>query len=300
MKLIVLGTSASTPSKERNLSSILLNFNGLNYLFDCPEGTQRQLMKAKASYMKIHAVFLSHFHGDHILGLPGLIATMSMHQRDYPLLVFGPKGIKEKIEKALELSLLKVNFEIKAIELKQGKIMEEEKFFVECFKLKHDVPCYGFVFKEKDSLGKFNREKALSLGIPEGPLWRQLQKGKKIKVGNKTFKPKDVLDESKRKIGKKVSFVFDTLADSGYVNKVKESDVLFHESTFLDKMKERAKETMHSTAREAGKIAAKAKVKRLVLFHFSPRHKETEKFDVEAREFFGNVTAARDLQEIEL
>jgi len=300
MKLFVLGTSASTPSKERNLSSILLNFDGLNYLFDCPEGTQRQLMKAKLSYMKIHSIFLSHLHGDHILGLPGLIATMSMHQRDYPLHVFGPKGIKETIKKSLELSLLKVNFEIKVNELQAGKILEEKNFSVETFKLKHDIPCFGFVFKEKDSLGKFSREKALKLGIPEGPLWGQLQKGKKVKVGKKTFFPKDVLDESKKKNGKKISFVFDTLANNSYISKIKESDVLFHESTFIEKMKERAKETMHSTAKDAGKIAEKAGVKKLVLFHFSPRHKETEKFEIEAREFFGNVTAAKDLDEIEV
>ncbi len=300
MKLFVLGTSASTPSKERNLSSILLNFDGLNYLFDCPEGTQRQLMKAKLSYMKIHSIFLSHLHGDHILGLPGLIATMSMHQRDYPLYVFGPKGIKETIKKSMELSLLKVNFEIKTVELKAGKILEEENFFIEAFKLKHDIPCFGFVFKEKDSLGKFSRETALKLKIPEGPLWSALQKGKKVKVGKKTFYPKDVLDESKKKTGKKISFVFDTLANNSYISKVKESDVLFHESTFIEKMKERAKETMHSTAKDAGKIAEKAKVKKLVLFHFSPRHKETEKFEIETREFFGNVIAAKDLDEIEV
>jgi len=296
MRLTVLGTSASTPSKERNLSAIMLNFEGLNYLFDCPEGTQRQLMKAKSSYMKIHAIFLSHFHGDHILGLPGLLATMSMHQRDYPLFVFGPKGVKEKVQKALEISLLKVNFEIKAIEVKEGKIFEEEKFFVECFKLNHEIPCYGFVFKEKDSLGQFQREKALKLGIPEGPLWSQLHKGIKVKVGKKTFKPEDVIDVSKKKTGKKISFVFDTLANNSYINKIKDSDVLFHESTFLEKLKDRAKETMHSTAKDASKIAAKAKVKKLVLFHFSPRHKDTEKFDIEAREFFGNVVAAKDLE----
>lgn len=300
MKLTVLGTSASTPSKERNLSAVMLNFNGLNYLFDCPEGTQRQLMKAKLSYMKIHAIFLSHFHGDHILGLPGLIATMSMHQRDYPLLVFGPKGVKETVQKSLALSLLKVNFEIKAIEVKQGKIFEEEKFFVEAFKLKHDIPCYGFVFKEKDSLGKFQREKALKLGVPEGPLWKELHKGKKVKVGKKTFKPEDVVDSSKKKVGKKVSIVFDTLANNSYIPKIRDSDVLLHESTFLEKLKERAKETMHSTAKGAARIAVKAKVKKLVLFHFSPRHKETEKFDIEAREFFGNVIAAKDLEEIEV
>ncbi len=300
MKLIILGTSASTPSKERNLSAVMINFDGLNYLFDCPEGTQRQLMKAKASYMKIHAIFLSHYHGDHILGLPGLLATMSMHQRDYPLIVFGPKGIKEKIKQALDLSLLKVNFEVKGIETRQGKIFEEEKFFVEAFKLNHEIPCYGYVFKEKDSLGKFQREKALKLGIPEGPLWSELQKGKKIKTGKKVFKPEDVLDESKKKTGKKISIVFDTLPNKSYLNKIKESDVLVHESTFLEKLKERAKETRHSTAKQAGRTAEKANVKKLVLFHFSPRHKETEKFDIEAREFFGNVIAAKDLDEIEV
>jgi len=300
MKLTVLGTSASTPSKQRNLSAVMLNFDGLNYLFDCPEGTQRQLMSAKLSYMKIQAIFLSHFHGDHILGLPGLIATMSMHQRDYPLYIFGPKGVKEKIQKALEISLLKVNFEIKTTEVKQGIILEEEKFLVEAFKLNHDIPCYGYVFKEKDSLGKFSREKALKLEIPEGPLWGQLQKGKKVKSGKKTFKPEDVLDTTNKKTGKKISFVFDTLADNSYINKIKDSDVLFHESTFLEKLKDRAKETMHSTAKQAAKAAVKSKAKKLVLFHFSPRHKDTEKFENEARELFGNVIAAKDLEEIEI
>jgi len=300
LKATVLGSSCSTPTKDRNLSAVNLNFNGLNYLFDCPEGTQRQMMKAKVSYMKVHAIFLSHFHGDHILGLPGLIATMSMHQRDSPLFVFGPKGVKEKVKKSVELSLLKVNFELKAIEVREGVLLNEENFFVSAVRLNHDIPCYGYIFKEKDSQGKFLREKALALGIPEGPLWGELQKGKTIEFKGKKFRPEQVLDTKNKKIGKKISVICDTLPSSHYVKAIEHSDLLFHESSFLEEMKKRAKHTFHCTAMQAAGIAEKAKVKKLILFHLSPRHKDTEKFEIEARQVFADSIVAEDLMEFEL
>jgi ribonuclease Z len=299
MKVTFLGTSASTPTKDRHLASVNINFDGKNYLFDCPEGTQMQLMKGGISYMKIAAIFLSHFHGDHFLGLPGLLATMSMHQRETPLLIYGPKGVKEKVEKAINLSMLNVNFDVKTKEIKEGLILNEKNFLVKAFKLKHDVPCYGFVFKEKDKLGEFNRQKAVKLGVPVGPSFKQLADGKTVIVKGKRIKPEDVMDFSKAKPGRKVSFVFDTLPQ-GYVNKIKDSDLLIHESTFLSELGKRAKQTLHCTAKQAAQAAEKAKVKKLYLFHFSSRHKKNEDFEFEARTVFAQSFAAKDLMSLEL
>ena len=300
IKLVVLGTSASNPTVERNLSATALQFEGKWLLFDCPEGTQRQMMSAGVSYMKVQYLFISHFHADHFLGLPGLIATMSMHGRDYPLYVFGPEGIREQIKKVLSLALFRQGFEIEAKEIRRGKILEEEKFLVEAVPLKHEVKCFGFVFKEKDKEGEFQRKKAEQLGIPEGHLWSRLQKGQAIKFEGKTFIAEQVMDYSKGKKGKKISVISDTLPFDGYVDAIRESDVLVHEATFLEKMKARARETKHSTAKQAGAIAEKARVKKLVLTHISPRHKDAKEVENEARQEFANVVVAEDFMEMEV
>ena len=299
MKITFLGTSASTPTKERHLACVNINYDGKNYLFDCPEGTQMQMMAGKISYMKVGAIFLSHFHGDHFLGLPGLLATMSMHQRETPLTIFGPKGVKEKVLNAIKLSMLGVNFEVKTKELKEGIVLDDKKVVVKAFKLKHDVPCYGFVFKEKDKPGRFNRKKAVALGVPVGPLFKKLSDGKTVTVKGRKVKPGEVMDYSKGKQGRKVSLVFDTLPQ-GYLSRIKDSDVLIHESTFLGKLVARAKETFHCTAGQAARMAKKAKAKKLYLFHFSSRHKKNQDFETEARQTFAQSFAAQDLMSFEL
>lgn len=300
MRLIVLGTSCSNPTVERNLTATALQFEGNWFLFDCPEGTQRQMMKTGVSYMRVHSIFLSHFHADHVLGLPGLIATMSMHERDLPLNVFGPKGTKQEIEKVMNLALMKKSFEIHVKEVGRGKILEGEKYFVEAVPLKHGVPCLGFVFKEKDKEAEFQREKALKLGIPEGPLWSQLQKGKKVKVKGKEFSPEQVLDYSKGRKGKKVSIIMDTLPSDSYFDAIMESDVLIHEAAFLEKHISRAKETKHCTAKQAAWVAEQVKAKKLVIVHISPRYKSNKDVENEARQEFGNVVVPKDLEEIEV
>lgn len=300
IKLVFLGTGGSTPTKQRGLACLGLNFAGENFLFDCPEGTQRQMMSSGVSYMKVHAIFLSHFHGDHVLGVPGLIATMNMHERSEPLKIFGPRGISQFVETALELASLETKFEVQATEVRNGTIFEEKAFCVNAFPVKHDVACYGYSFIEKGNLGKFNKEKALKLGIPEGPLFRQLQEGKAVKWQGKTFKPEQVLEKHLARKDRKVSFVIDTLPSSSYVAAIADSDVLVHESSFLEEMKERAKQTYHCTARQAAEIAKRAGVKTLYLTHFSPRHKQTEKFEIEARRVFANSIAAKELMEVEV
>jgi len=301
VKVVFLGTSASTPSKERNLSSTCINFNGQNFLFDCSEGTQRQLMSSGLSFMKVDFIFLSHFHGDHILGLPGLLATMTMQERQKELFIAGPKGIGAKVKSALWLSGFQPTFPLKIIELK-GKqvVLKEKNFKITAFPLRHDIPCFGFVFEEIKPQGKFVREKALKLGIPEGPLWRQLQEGKAVKVAGKTFKPADVLDFDKAKKGKKIAIVMDTLPKYS-LSEIKDADLLVHEACFTEEFKDRAKHTRHSTAVQAAGIAKKTNAKRLVITHVSTRHqKDISVLEKEAQSVFANSKVAKELEEIEL
>ena len=300
MRLIVLGTSCSNPTVERNLTATALQFEGNWFLFDCPEGTQRQMMKSGVSYMRVHSIFLSHFHADHVLGLPGLIATMAMHERDVPLYIYGPRGTKKEIEKIMDLALMKKNFEIRIKEVNNGQIYKGEKYTVEAFPLKHGVPCIGFVFKEKDKTGTFQREKALKLKIPEGPLWSKLQTGKDITVKGKKFKPEQVMDYAKGRKGKKIAIVMDTLPSDSYFDAIKNSDVLIHESAFLEKHISRAKETKHCTAKQAAWVAEQTGAKKLVLVHISPRYKKNKDVENEARQEFGNVVVPKDLEEIEI
>ncbi|MBI4210654.1 MAG: ribonuclease Z [Candidatus Diapherotrites archaeon] len=300
IKIVFLGTSASVPTKERNLSSVAIRFEGEWLLFDAPEGTQRQMMMAKTSYLKINHLFISHLHADHILGLGGLLATMNIHGRDWPLTVYGPKGIDEAVRASTELAMLQPGFEVKCVQSRKGTVLETDKFTISAVPLDHEIPCFGYIFTERDKAGEFDRQKAVSLGIPIGPLFSDLQKGNKVKVGGNTVRPEDVMDTSKARRGRKISIIFDTLPSQGYMKAIKDSDILIHESSFLSDMKARAEETKHSTALDAARAARQAKCKKLVLFHLSARHKENEKFENEAREEFHDVTVAKDLMEMDL
>jgi len=299
-RLVFLGSSASTPTKNRGLSCAALKYMGEWLLFDVPEGTQRQMMHCNVSMLKIRYIFISHFHADHFLGLPGLLATMSIHQRDYPITIFGPRGVKERVDKILNAALMRLTFEVKAKEVRKGNVVEEENYRVRAFPLEHDVPCFGYAFKEKDKVGEFSRKNALALGIPEGHLWSRLQKGEVVEVNGKKFRPEQVIDASKAKKGKKISFVFDTKPSKNYFNEIKESDVLVHEATFSEKLTQRALETKHSTAKQAGMVAEQTRCKHLVLWHISARHKEEDKLENEARTEFNNVTVAKDFLELEV
>ena len=300
LEIVFIGTAASVPTKERNLSSVALKYSGDWLLFDCPEGAQRQMMSSNVSYMKIKYIFISHFHGDHFLGLPGLLATMSMHGREDSLTIFGPRNVDEFVKKAVELSMLKVNFPIKCIQVKSGIILKDSGYAIRAVRLKHDIPCFGYVFTESDKLGEFSRKKAIELKIPEGPLWGMLQKGETIRHDGKKINPEDVLDYSKGRRGKKVSIIFDTRPVDDYLEGIEGSDILIHEASFTEDFKERALETKHSTAAEAAEVAKKSKCKKLFLFHISARHKSAEEIEAEARKVFAESFAAKDLLKIEM
>lgn len=300
MQLVILGTSASTPTPNRGLSSNVIHFNGKNYLFDAPENVQRQLMKAEVSYMKVDTIFFSHYHADHILGLPGLLATFAMQERSEPLTLIGPKGLKRLVDNCQHISGVRPVFPIKIMEGKTGLLVKEKDFTVRAFPLQHDCPCMGYVFEEITAPGKFVREKAVKLGIPEGPLWRQLQEGKSIRVKGKTIKPEQVLDLSQKKKGKKIGIVMDTKWT--YNPKLlQDCDVLIHEATFSNQYEDRAKETNHCTAMQAATIARKMNVKQLILTHISARHDKTpQELENEAKNVFSNVKVANDLERIDI
>lgn len=297
IKATFLGTSGSVPQKDKNFASLALSYRGETLLFDCPEGTQRQLMKSEHSLMRVNSVFISHMHADHFLGLFGWICTMTINQRKEKLTIFSPKGGKEKILKMLR-EVVKPCFEIEFKEIKKGIILQTELFEVKAFPLKHDVPCYGFVFKEKDKVGEFNRKKAEQLGIPVGPLYAKLAAGEKIKVNGKTFTQKDVMDYSKKREGRKIVVVADTRPVKETIEAAKKADLLVHESAFLETQKDKAVETLHSTALEAAQIAKKAQVKKLVLFHFSARNTEEKEIMDDAKKEFENVFVAKELETI--
>lgn len=299
IRVIFLGTSGSVPQKDKHFASTVVSFRGESLLFDCPEGTQKQLMASEASMMGIDNVFISHMHADHFLGLFGWISTMTLNQRKGKLTIFVPRGGKEKIQHILR-EVVRPCFEIEYREAKKGVLLKTEDYEVSAFPLKHELPCCGFVFKEKDKEGTFNRKKAEALGIPVGPLYAKLAAGEKVKVGGKTFAPKDVMDYSKGRVGRKIVVVSDTRPVKEAVDAAKGADLLIHEATFLEQFKDNAIEALHSTALEAAQVAKKAGAKRLVLFHFSARLTEDKQILDEAKKEFANSSLAKELEPIML
>jgi len=271
-KAVLLGSVSSKPTKENFTSSLIVQHDGDVFLFDACEGAQIRIMQSGISFMKINNIFISHFHADHFLGLPGLLATMELSERKNPLTIFGPKGIKKRIEDMLNAFNIGVSYKIICKELSEGKILDFSNVEVSAKKVKHRVLNFGFLIKEKDKIGEFNRKKAEKL-LPPGPLYKKLQDGETVSYNGKKIKPEMVMDYSKSKEGKKIAYFVD-LDDSGYEKFIADSDLLFHESCFLNEHKKQAKETKHSILEDVIKISKKAKVKKLILFNYSNRYLE--------------------------
>jgi ribonuclease Z len=299
IKLTILGTSGSVPQKDKNFAGVTLTYCGQNLLFDCPEGNQRQLMNSKISLMKIDTVFISHLHADHFLGLFGWIATMTLNQRREKLTIYSPVGGKQKFEKIMK-ETIKPCFEIEYKEIKTGNLLKNDLLEISAFPLKHEISCFGFVIKEKDKEGEFDRKKAETLGIPPGPLYAKLVNGKTITMNGKKFTKKDVFNYSKNRVGRKIIIVSDTRPVQQTITKAKDADLLIHESSFLEEFRDNAIISLHSTAKEAAIIAKKANVKKLVLYHFSARINDAKEFEKEAKKEFANSSSAKDLDIIEI
>ncbi|MDP3727961.1 MAG: ribonuclease Z [bacterium] len=292
MEIILLGTSSMIPTEERNHSGAFLRYKEENILIDCGEGTQRQIRKAGLSAMRITKILITHWHGDHILGLPGLFLTLGSQNYSGTLVIYGPVGSKDYIQGIMQLFVPRELVQYKVIEVDSGIFFENEEFFLEAIPLQHGTRCLGYRCAEKDRR-RVDMKALKKIGVKEGPHIKQLQKGEDIIYQGKKIKAKNFTTLVP---GKKISIVTDTLYCDAAIEIAKDADILFCESTFLGDLKEQAIERKHMTATQAATIAKKAKVKKLVLIHFSQRYKDLSLFTKEAKKTFPYVVAGKDLQ----
>jgi len=298
MKLVFLGTSASQPTENRGLSCICLERDGEILMFDAGEAAQISYMKSGLGWNKKMKMFVTHLHGDHCVGILGLLQTMSMQKRTETLEIFGPSGIDQFIAANIKILNFGLSFPVLITIIKEGKIFENEKYSMYVCKANHSVTAFSYLFEEKDKPGRFNVEKAKELDIPEGELWNKLQNGNEITINEKIIKPEQVLGE--KRPGKKIGISGDTMPTKELEKFFKECDYLVFDSTFVDEEKQRAEDTCHSTAKQAATLGKNAKVKNLILTHFSARYKDEIRHLKEAKEIHNSVTTARDLLEIEI
>ncbi len=297
MEIVFLGTSSMYPTKTRSHPAVLLKYEGHNLLFDCGEGTQRQLRIAGESAMKIEAIFITHWHGDHSLGLGGMIQSMAAGKRSEELKIIGPKGTAQSVEYILKTYKFKPTFSIRVIEANEGIVYESDKFYIRAYPVKHSVQTLAFQFVEKDRR-KINLEYVKKFGLERHPILGKLQRGETIEWKGNKITPEEGTIIVK---GKKISYVMDTLFFDELVEFVKESDLLICEATFSDELKEIAREYMHMTAKDAAELALRSNSKMLYLTHLSQRYeKNPEKILEEAKSIFKNSNLAEDFLRIEL
>lgn len=300
LQVIFLGTAGSIPTIQRALPAVAVKRKNELFLFDCGEGVQRQMIRAKVGFHKNTKVFITHMHGDHVLGLPGLLQTMALLDRREKLEIYGPIGTKAFIEAIEETVQFARTFPITVKEIvREGTVYEAEEYTVQAAKANHVIDAWAYALLEKPRPGRFNQEKARKLGVPEGPLWSKLQHGESVNLPNdKKVRPEDVL--GKPRPGRKIVYTGDTRPIRALAKLAKNADLLIHEATLGDELKERADEDGHSTPSEAAEIAKKAKVKRLILTHLSARYKKPDTLLEQARRIYKNVTVAEDFMRIEL
>ncbi len=295
MQIVFLGTSSMVPTKERNHSSIYLNHKGYGFLLDCGEGTQRQIKYAGIRPSNIDFLLISHWHGDHVLGIPGLMQTLGNIGYEKTLRIFGPKGTERYMEKIFSFfsTECKVKYSVKEIG-EDTKIIDNKELQVNAYRLEHGISCFGYVFKEKDKR-RINKRFIESKGIDEGPHLGKLQRGESITWKGETIRPSDATYKVK---GKKAAFIFDTKITDNCYKIAEDADVLISEATFSSKMKETATQYKHLTSTDVGMIAKESRAKKVILTHFSQRYKKPDELLKETRKEFKDVEAAYDLMKI--
>jgi len=297
MKIIFLGTSSMVPTKERNHSSSLLFYKGEGILVDCGEGTQRQLRKAGISPTKITKLLITHWHGDHVLGIPGLIQSLGAAQYKKTLEIYGPKGTKEFFSNLRKSLYFPVRIKYVIKEISRGVFFNNKDFQLETLQMKHDVPCLGYSFIEKDKL-KININYTKKFGLTKSPLLGKLQRGKDISYKGKKIKVRDATITKK---GNKITFILDTKLCKNAVKLARDSDILISEETWEhNREKKEDHDYMHLSATEAAQLAIKSKSKRLIITHFSQRYKTTQGIKNEAKKIFPNTICAKDLMVVDV
>ncbi|HEY4735674.1 MAG TPA: ribonuclease Z [Gemmatimonadaceae bacterium] len=300
LTLRFLGTSASRPTVERNVSSIAVVREGETLMFDCGEGTQRQMMRYGISFA-LSDIFFTHMHADHMLGVIGLLRTLALQGRTDPMNLYGPVGTEKLLRRAINLGSEKQHFEINVFEVPPDAPLKRRGYSIIPFAVEHgDRIAIGYQIAEETRLGRFNPDKAREMGIPEGPLWGKIHKGETVQLADgRSIAPSELVGESRA--GRRIVLTGDSRPSNATITAATGADVLIHEATFATEEAPRALETGHSTAREAAEVAAKASVKKLILTHVSARYsRDTSELEREAREIFPGTIIARDGMEIDV
>lgn len=293
VKVTFVGTGAGMPTAERGTPAVLIDYDGEQVLLDCGEGTQRAMQQLGFSLCRRMRIFITHLHGDHVFGMPGMIQTMNLLNRIHPLEIYGPPGIKGFLEETTFSTMSEPVFPIAVHEVAQGKVMECKHYAVTGAWADHSIPNMAYRFEFGMSSGKFKHAKAKALGIPEGPLRSELKAGRRVVLEDgRSVSPEEVLGEPFRGIA--VVYTGDTRRCGSVVTLAKCADLLIHESTFGSELSEYAAEQGHSTATDAASVAKEARASKLILTHLSARYPDSEALALEARKIFERVDAAKD------
>ncbi|GEK28183.1 ribonuclease Z [Furfurilactobacillus siliginis] len=305
MEIEFLGTGAGSPAKARNVSSLalkLLDERNAIWLFDCGEGTQHQVLSTTIKPRKIEKIFITHLHGDHLFGLPGLLSSRSFQGGDEPLTIYGPKGIKEYVQTSLRLSESGLTYPLRFVELNgDGIIFDDETFTVSCKRLDHKITSFGYRVVEKDHVGELQVDKLRAADIPSGPVYGQLKAGKTVTLPDgRTFNGQDFIGAAQK--GRIVTILGDTRKTRRATELAANADVLVHESTFAADEGKMAHNYYHSTSQQAAEVARDAHAGRLLMNHISARYngRGARELEQQARQTFKRAKVVRDFDVIDI
>ncbi len=299
MLVCFLGTSGGMPTPERALPSVAVRFSGSLILFDCGESTQRQLLASGLGLPQEFKIFITHRHADHLLGIPGVFYTLSMLGREDPVPVYGPPSACEVVKDLLGSLKTEIGFEVEIYRAAEGEVYHGRGYRVEAVRSDHSTESLCYRLVEEERPGKMKVEYLENLGLPRGPLWGRLQRGEAVNFQGKIIKPEDAVGPPRR--GRRIVYTGDTRPSQDIVEFARGADLLIHDSTFDESLKDRAREEGHSTASQAAEAALRAQVRVLALFHISPRyHGKEEVLLSEAKKIFPNTFLPRDLERIEV
>ena len=286
------------PTKDRNLPSVAVRRENEVIMFDCGEGTQKQMVLSRIGFNKKMKIFITHMHGDHVLGLPGMLQSMSLLGRSKELDVYGPQGIGDFVESVNRTVQFQLVFPLRIHEIGPSTALNEPYYEIKVVRANHVIPCLSYALVEKPKPGRFNPKKAQALGVPKGPLWKKLQLGEDVKIGGRIVKSSDVVGSPRA--GVKLVYAVDTRPCSAVRRLASNADLLIHDGSFDDSMRDKAKEYGHSTASEAANLARQAKVKQLVLTHISAMYNNPRVLLRQARKIHRRAVIASDLMVIEV
>ncbi|MDE1862563.1 MAG: ribonuclease Z [Thaumarchaeota archaeon] len=298
MKLVFLGTSAAQPTAERGMTCICLVLDREILMFDAGEGAQVAYQKARLGWNKRMKIFVTHLHGDHCIGILGMLQTMSLQNRTEPVDIFGPPGIDEFLAANLKVLNFGLSFPIRVTRIREGTVHEDAAYTVSACGAEHSIPAFSYLFVEKDRPGRFYPEKARQLGVEEGKLWHELQQGREVQAGGRTVRPQEVTGEKRR--GRRIGISGDTRPSPRLEAFFTGCDYMTFDSTYSDSLRDKARENYHSTSVEAAELARRAGVSNLILTHFSARYDDAGELVAEAGAVHRSVIAARDMLEIEI